>query len=135
MLFRLSHTLLASIVFLITYSVQAVPFTDKHQFLNSALIGKVFHDENENGVMDHNEFGVPGVRLATVTGLVLETDGFGRFHVPDVALSDTYAGRSYVLKIDPYSLPIGARVTTENPRVIRISNVSILNKINFGVSF
>lgn len=129
MFFKIARTIITSFVFLLAVSIQASPT------LESALIGKVFHDENENGVMDHNEFGLPGVRLATVTGLVLETDGFGRFHVPDVALSNAYTGRAFILKVDPYSLPAGAIVTTENPRVIRISNVSILNKINFGISF
>ncbi len=98
----------------------------------SSLIGKVFNDENGNGFQDMHEEGLPGVRLATVTGLVIETDGYGRYNVPD-ALGETQSwGRSFIIKLDRASLPQGSMVTTENPRIIRFSN-SGLNKVNFGV--
>jgi len=42
----------------------------KHDFDNATIIGKVFHDENNNGIQDTNEYGIPGVRLATVSGLL-----------------------------------------------------------------
>jgi len=31
-----------------------------------------------------HEEGIPGVRIATVEGLLIETDGYGRYHLPDV---------------------------------------------------
>ncbi len=79
-----------------------------------------------------NEEGIPGVRLATVTGLVIETDAYGRYSLPDVDAGTTGIGQNFVLKVDPATLPQGARFTTENPYVLRILNES-LNKINFGV--
>jgi len=41
-------------------------------------------------------------------------------------------GRNFILKVDPKSLPQGAKFTTENPRVIRITS-ALMQKINFGV--
>ncbi len=81
-----------------------------------------------------NEEGIPGVRLATVTGLLIETDAYGRYSIPDVAIGSTGIGRNFVLKVDPATLPQGSRFTTENPYVLRILNSS-LNKINFGVRY
>ena len=79
-----------------------------------------------------NELGIPGARLATVTGLLIETDAYGRYSIPDVDAGTTGIGQNFVLKVDPATLPQGASFTTENPYVLRIVNSS-LNKINFGV--
>jgi len=79
-----------------------------------------------------NEEGIPGVRLATVGGLLIETDGYGRYHIPDVDGGRRGMGKNFILKVDKATLPDGARFTTENPRVLRITS-SALNKINFGV--
>lgn len=79
-----------------------------------------------------NEEGIPGVRLATVTGLLIETDAYGRYSIPDVNAGNTGIGQNFVLKVDPATLPQGSTFTTENPYVLRIFNTS-LNKINFGV--
>jgi hypothetical protein len=98
----------------------------------SSLIGKVFNDKNGNGIQDMYEEGLVGVRLATVTGLVIETDGNGRYNIPD-AIGETQSwGRSFIIKLDHSSLPQGSSLTTENPRVIRFANAG-LGKINFGV--
>lgn len=79
-----------------------------------------------------NEEGIPGARLATVTGLLIETDAYGRYSIPDVDAGTTGIGQNFVLKVDPATLPQGSAFTTENPYVLRIVNSS-LNKINFGV--
>ena len=129
------YTLIVSVTLIISNSTQAVPHITKSIFENSTIMGKVFHDKNHNGFQDNNERGLPGVRLATATGLMLETDGYGRYHIPDVAHSNLFTGRSFILKLDPSSLPQGARVTSENPRVIRITGSTIINKINFGIQF
>ncbi len=80
-----------------------------------------------------NESGIPGARLATVTGLIIETDAYGRYSIPDVDAGITDFGQNIVLKVDPASLPNGSRFTTENPYVLRIIS-STLNRINFGVA-
>ena len=79
-----------------------------------------------------HEEGIPGVRLATVGGLLIETDGYGRYHIPDVDGGRRGSAKNFIIKVDPATLPQGARFTTENPRVLRLSG-SALNKINFGV--
>ncbi|MEB8432362.1 SpaA isopeptide-forming pilin-related protein [Cocleimonas sp. KMM 6892] len=79
-----------------------------------------------------HEEGIPGVRLATVDGLLIETDGYGRYHLPDVDGGRRGWGKNIVLKVDTATLPNGSRFTTENPRVMRLTGTS-LNKINFGI--
>jgi len=78
------------------------------------------------------EEGIPGVRLATVDGLLIETDGYGRYHLPDVDGGRRGMGKNFILKVDAATLPTGATFTTENPRVLRLTGAA-LNKINFGV--
>ena len=68
----------------------------------------------------------------TVTGLVIETDGYGRYNVPDVDAGNDGSGRNFILKVDPATLPEGSVFTTENPYVLRVINNG-LNRINFGV--
>jgi len=80
-----------------------------------------------------NEEGIPGVRLATVTGLLIETDAYGRYSIPDIDAGSIGIGQNFVLKVDPATLPQGSTFTTENPYVLRIVNTS-LNKINFGIN-
>lgn len=98
----------------------------------ASLIGKVFNDKDGDGFQDMNEEGISGIRLATVTGLIIETDNNGRYHVPDAYGETQSWGQNLILKLDRTSLPQGSSLTTENPRVIRFANTS-LNKINFGV--
>jgi len=78
------------------------------------------------------EEGLPGTRLGTVEGLLVETDAFGRYHLAGIDGGHFARGRNFALKVDPATLPPGATFTTENPRVLRITP-SLMNKINFGV--
>lgn len=90
-----------------------------------ALFIRVFNDAI-------NESGIPGVRLATVEGLLIETDQYGRYHLVDVDYIDRGRGSQFIVKLDSRTLPKGSVITTENPRVMRITS-SVLNRINFGV--
>lgn len=98
----------------------------------ASLIGKVFNDKDGDGFQDMNEEGISGIRLSTVTGLIIETDNNGHYHVPDAYGETQSWGQNLILKLDRTSLPQGSLLTTENPRVIRFANTS-LNKVNFGV--
>ena len=116
-------------------SLSAAPTLDTHPvFSQATIIGTVFLDANANGHLDDGELGLAGVRIATVSGLVLETDGDGRFYIPDVTIHHARFGQNQLLKVDRYSLPQGARVISENPRALRVTN-NALNKINFAVVF
>jgi large repetitive protein len=139
----------------------AVLIKAEQVFSCSDVIGKVFVDRNGNGAQDPDagraaltqdeiflnkygklsppvvapptfEKGLAGVRLATVNGLLISTDEFGRYHVPCAALPKT-TGSNFTLKLDPRSLPLGYTVTTENPRTLRLTAGKVA-KMNFGVS-
>ena len=100
--------------------------------MQSNLIGKVFNDKDRNGYQDVNEEGIAGVRLATVTGLIIVTDSNGRYNIPDDIGETQSWGSNLIIKLDHRSLPQGSTITTENPRIIRFSN-SGLSNVNFGV--
>lgn len=78
------------------------------------------------------EPGLPGVRLATVEGLLIETDTFGRYHIAGVDGGFMERGRNYIVKVDPVTLPEKTIFTTENPRVKRLSQ-GLMNNFDFGV--
>ena len=124
----------------------------------SHVIGKVFDDINMNGYQDgpaglaaqitdqdifvgklsptaaepRPEIGIPGVRLVTPTGTVITTDAHGRYSVP-CAEMPAGIGSNFMLKLDTRSLPTGYRVTTENPRVMRLTS-GIMTEMNFGAA-
>ena len=99
----------------------------------SDIIGKVFDDENRNGYQDKGEEGIPNVRVVTVNGLLVTTDDHGRFHVACADIPDEERGSNFVMKLDERTLPTGYRVTTENPRAVRITRGK-MTKLNFGAS-
>ncbi|QWP77032.1 DUF11 domain-containing protein [Lysobacter sp. K5869] len=68
-----------------------------------------------------DERGIPGVRLASVEGLLIETDQFGRYHLEGVAGGPWERGRNFILKLDPTTVPPGSKLTTDNPLVRRLT--------------
>jgi uncharacterized repeat protein (TIGR01451 family) len=113
-----------------TATVRVVP---DPTFDCSDLIGKVFDDKNANGYQDAGEPGIPNVRLATVNGLLVTTDAEGRFHVTCAAVPLEFRGSNFLMKLDERTLPSGYRVTTENPRDVRLTRGK-LSKLNFGAA-
>lgn len=134
----------------------------EHVFDCSDVIGRVFHDRNGNGYQDgpgtlsepiiedsyqgdgkfgklsdvpkredRTEAGLAGVRLVTPDGILITTDEFGRYSLPCAALPRNI-GSNFMLKLDTRTLPPGFRVTTENPRVVRLT-AGKFAKMNFGV--
>ncbi|MGI9353041.1 MAG: DUF7507 domain-containing protein [Rhizobiaceae bacterium] len=102
-------------------------------FQCSHIIGRVFDDHDQDGYYDTGEPGLGGVRVATVNGLLITTDQFGRYHVTCDAIPDDRIGSNYILKLDERTLPTGYTVTSENPRVIRVTRGK-LSKINFAAA-
>ncbi len=96
------------------------------------VLGKVFDDRNRDGYQNQGEPGLPAVRLAGVDGTIITTDQFGRYHVP-CAMLPLDRGSNFILKLDTRSLPAGYRVTTENPRVVRLTPGK-MTELNFGAS-
>ena len=79
-----------------------------------------------------DERGIPGVRVASVEGLLIETDPFGRYHLVDVNGGAWERGRNFLLKVDPSTVPAGARFTTSNPLLRRITP-GLPVRFDFGV--
>jgi len=77
------------------------------------------------------EDGIPGVRLLTVEGIIIETDQYGRYHVPDQWVLNK-KGKQFLVKVDTDSLPTGMKVISENPKVRRITP-NKLTKLNFSI--
>ncbi len=97
------------------------------------VTGKVFDDKNRNGYQDEGEAGLPGVRLATARGLLTITDKHGRYHVACARVPRKGIGSIFLMKLDAQTLPSGYRVTSENPRVARLTRGKA-TKLNFGAS-
>ncbi len=127
-------------------------------FACSTVIGRVFDDLNQDGYFNGEpkearaaitdqtyygnkydqpvdpgrEKGLPGVRLVAPNGLAITTDEHGRYSVPCAALPANI-GSNFMLKLDTRTLPSGYRLTTENPRVVRLTP-GMLTKMNFGAT-
>jgi uncharacterized repeat protein (TIGR01451 family) len=97
------------------------------------VIGKVYDDKNANGVQDEGEPGIPNVRVATVNGLLVNTDADGRYHIACAAVPKEDTGSNLVLKVDERTLPSGYRITTENPAAERATRGKVV-KVNFGAT-
>ena len=101
-------------------------------FAQTTLIGKVFEDRNADGRQDPGEPGIPGVRIASVDGLIVETDAYGRYHLAAVDVDDPDRGGNFIVKLDAQTLPAGAELVGENPRVVRLTS-ALMSKVNFAV--
>ncbi|MGG6461835.1 OmpA family protein [Solilutibacter silvestris] len=78
-----------------------------------------------------DERGIPGVRIASVEGLLVETDQFGRYHIAAIDGGGD-RGRNFILKVDPSTLPPGTTFTTDNPLVRRLTP-GLPVRFDFGV--
>lgn len=68
-----------------------------------------------------DEPGLPGVRLGTVEGLLVETDSRGRFHLEGLDVEHIGRGRNFIMKVDTATLPAGSHFVDGNPKVKRIT--------------
>nr|WP_186329803.1 DUF11 domain-containing protein [Variovorax boronicumulans] len=79
-----------------------------------------------------DERGIAGVRIASAEGLLVETDPYGRYHLIGIGGGTQGFGRNFVLKVDPATLPAGAKLSTPNPLVRRITP-GLPVRFDFGV--
>jgi hypothetical protein len=110
--------------------VRVVPDPD---FDCTDVIGKVFDDRDLDGQQDEGELGLAGVRVVTPRGLIATTDRHGRFHITCAMVPDEDRGSNFILKLDERSLPVGYRLTTENPRVLRATRGKMI-RFRFGAT-
>ena len=113
-------------------SCASIERTSNPDFEDTRVLGTVFEDINLNGIQDAGEQGISGVRLMTVEGLLVETDGKGRYHIEGIEASPYARGANYILKVDSHTLPKGSVFTTQNPLVKRITQ-GLPALYNFGV--
>ncbi|MFD0724487.1 DUF7507 domain-containing protein, partial [Lysobacter brunescens] len=109
-----------------------VQLTGDPMLEESLIVGSVFNDTNGNGLQDEGERGVPGVRIATVEGILVETDQYGRYHLTGMNGGRWERGRNIILKVDPATLPPGTTFTTDNPLVKRVTP-GLPARFDFGV--
>ncbi len=128
--FGINNLIGATISNIATATVRVVP---DPVFDCSDIVGKVFDDKNVNGYQDEGEPGIANVRLVTLNGVLVTTDSEGRFHVACAAIPNEYRGSTFVMKLDERTLPSGYRVTTENPRDVRVTRGK-MTKLNFGAT-
>jgi uncharacterized repeat protein (TIGR01451 family) len=65
------------------------------------VIGKVFNDENKNGIQDQSEAGIGGIAVILEDGKTVITDEYGRFSLPGVGVG------THILRVDPRLVPGG----------------------------
>lgn len=70
------------------------------------VLGKVFHDIDEDGFQDEDEPGVARVDIITADGQIVTTDAYGKF-----SLNNLRPGR-HALRVDPLSVPEGLALRT-----------------------
>ena len=80
-----------------------------------------------------DESGIPGVRIGSVEGLLMETDQFGRYHLVGVSGGGLARGRNFILKVDAATLPAGTTFVTRNPLLRRITP-GVPARFDFAVS-
>lgn len=97
------------------------------------VIGKVWDDRNGNGRQEQDERGLPGVRIATLTGELITTDAEGRYHIACALVPHAERGSNLAIKLDERTLPLGYRVITENPEVVRATRGRVIIA-NFGAA-
>jgi uncharacterized repeat protein (TIGR01451 family) len=116
----------------VTEEAQAIVRIEAEAVFDCAtVIGRVFDDRNGDGYFK-DETGLGGVRLISANGLAITTDEHGRFSVPCADLPRDL-GANFQLKVDEQSLPEGFVVTTENPRVVRVT-AGMVTKMNIGAT-
>ncbi len=110
----------------------AIEIIPDHVFDCPDIIGKVFFDINLDGYPNAGEKGVPGANVYTLNGLKVTSDYHGRFHIACPLIPNAVRGTNFALKLDEDSTPFGYYVTSENPRVKRLTRAKVI-EYNFGI--
>jgi uncharacterized repeat protein (TIGR01451 family) len=90
------------------------------------LLGEVYRDDNGDGKRDRGEPGLEGVQVVMDDGLSAITDADGRYHLAAITPGQR------AIKIAAHTLPPGARLSTDDTRIVAVSAGSLW-KIDFGV--
>lgn len=99
------------------------------------LVGRVFVDKNNNGLLDAGEPGIPGVRIFLEDGTSATTDAEGKYSFYGLA------PRTHVAKVDFTSLPHGAALAVTSNAQAKDAGTQFadlknyeLHKTNFAIA-
>jgi len=109
------------------YAIETVRVVPDPLFDLGTVIGKVFHDANENGFQDEGEGLIGNARIVMEDGTVITADKYGKYHLQAIIPA------RHMFRLDERTLPAGAYLTTEKAVVENITP-GILVKVNFGVA-
>ena len=104
--------------------VQVIADPDFDQGL---LLGRVWCDEDKDGLQDQGERGLIGAKIYFDSGMYAVTDSAGKYHFKMIDPG------SHGVKIDRGSLLPGAELTTDEMRVIYFTR-GLPAKVDFGVT-
>ena len=97
----------------------------------ASLIGRVFLDEDENGVFSDGDKGLEKVRIVTDFGYVVVTDEHGRFHLFKAQVGQPLRA-THVLYIDRASLPSGVAVREPIKKMVQLTP-HLVSRIDFAL--
>lgn len=97
------------------------------EFDESLVLGKVFCDEDGDGLQDAGELGLGGARVYGDHGYYADTDRTGKWHLKHLSPGN------HLFKLDTDSLPPGSEPTTPVRRVLYLTE-GLVQKVNFGVT-
>ncbi|MFN8674407.1 MAG: S-layer homology domain-containing protein [Candidatus Sericytochromatia bacterium] len=102
---------------------------------NGSIIGRVYIDDNNNGLFDEKEQAVENIIIYTSNGMKITTDNKGKYSIPDLPYGDI------LLSVDKNSLPKDVylvedaiKVSKEIKNKIETSTVSELD-INKAITY
>lgn len=96
-------------------------------FDQGLLLGRVWCDRNEDGLMSEDERGLAGARLYLDNGTYAVTDSAGKFHFKQIDPG------VHAIKIDTDSLPPKAALTTDLTRIVYFTR-GLPAKVDFGTT-
>ncbi len=105
-------------------SVQVIADPD---FDLATILGTVFRDDNGDGLRQAGEPPIANATIIMDDGLHVTTDHDGRYHLAAIVPGER------AIKIDVHTLPPGARVTTDETRILAVS-AGMVHALDFGVA-
>ena len=72
------------------------------------IFGKVYADQNQNGLHDNGEAGLKGIELILEDGTHVVTDAFGKYSIPNVTHGQ------HVLRLNENTLPEGVHILDQS---------------------
>jgi hypothetical protein len=98
---------------------------------SGGVIGRVFYDNDGDGRFSKGDEGLPGIRVTTNSGEVVETGPDGRYHLFLLATGYEVLA-SHLIKLDTSTLPSGSRIKISR-KLVHITPASVV-RVDFAVS-